>query len=580
MRLRERLSDLRALLLLSNLMTDGDEQQVLRLAAASAPSLGDWRIEGFVLDGTFRPGGDTGCSTHGSTNGDRGCAGSSGATARLIEQVADLGAPGGAMTLPGRGWAWALPLPSGSGGTLGHLVISAVAAPSSDDEFLLQVLAQQTGVALSNARLHERDRLAAAELLAANTKLSETVATLRHHTAVHDRLARAAATGAGRTGIAEVLHELTGRAVAIEDRYGNLRAWAGPGRPDPYPKQPAARREALLRRLERELRPLHERGRVVALAMARPDVVGVIVLMDPDGTAGGAEVMALEHAVTVLAVELARLRGVVDAELRQRGELVNDLLNGMDDESAALRAEVLGHDLGRPHRAALVEGEAAGGPTEGEDFLHAVRGAARDRQLQALIGTRSSAVVILTGDDPDWVALREATLRELGGGTCRIGVGEPCDRPSELPRSYREAELALRLQASAAVADQVSEYAALGVFRLLAALPDQRDVRRFVRHWLGELIDYDARRGTELVRTLTEYLEQGGNYAVTSRRLSVHRNTLKYRLQRIRELSGLEPHTPDVRFNLQLAARAWATLSALDDDSPPPPSASVARERR
>lgn len=556
MRLRERLSDLRGLLLLSNLMTDGDEQQVLRLAAASAPALGDWRVEGFVLDGVFRPaeGNDTVSSNgHGAW------------LARLGAQVAELGAPGGRLAVANRGWAWALPLPSGSGRMLGHLVVSADGPPSADGEFLLQVLAQQVGVALSNARLHERDRLAAQELLATNTKLSETVATLRRHTEIHDRLARAAATGAGRSGIAQVLHELTGRSVAIEDRYGNVRAWAGPGCPDPYPKDATTRREALLRRLELQLHPVRERGRLLALAMARPDVVGVIALLDPEGTATDTDVMALEHGVTVLAVELARLRGLVDAELRQRGELVNDLLNGMDDDAAALRAEVLGHDLGRPHRVVLVAGEPTTGAAEGEEFLDAVRHAVRDRQHRALIGTRSGAVVIVTGDGVDWPALRAATLHELRGGSCRIAVGEPCERPSALPRSYREAELALRLQASVAVTDQVSEYAGLGVFRLLAALPDQRDVQRFVRQWLGVLIDYDARRGTELVTTLTEYLEQGGNYAVTSRRLSVHRNTLKYRMARIRELSGLEPGHPDVRFNLQLAARAWATLRALDE---------------
>lgn len=549
MRLRERLSDLRALLLLSNLMTDGDEQQILRMAAASAPTLGGWRIEGFVLDGVFRPGESNG---HGDA-------------ATLTAKVAELGSAGGRLTLPQRGWAWALPLPSGSGRMLGCLVVSAEGPPSADGEFLLQVLAQQVGVALSNARLHERDRLAAQELLAANTELSETVATLRHHTEIHDRLARAAATGAGRSGIAQVLHELTGRPVAIEDRYGNVRAWAGPACPEPYPKESLTRREALLRRLERELRPVRDRGRLLALAIARPDVLGVIVLMDSAGTATSMDVMALEHGVTVLAVELARLRGVVDAELRQRGELVNDLLNGMDDESAALRAEVLGHDLGRPHRVVLVAGEPAGSPRDGEDFLNAVRRAARGRQLTALIGARSNSVVLLIGHDVDWAALRASTLEELNGGQCRIAVGEVCDRPSALPRSFREAELALRLQVSLAATDQVSEYAGLGVFRLLAALPDQRDVHRFVRQWLGDLIDYDARKGTELVATLTEYLEQGGSYAVTSRRLSVHRNTLKYRMQRIRELSGLEPNHPDVRFNLQLAARAWATLRALDD---------------
>ena len=65
------------------------------------------------------------------------------------------------------------------------------------------------------------------------------------------------------------------------------------------------------------------------------------------------------------------------------------------------------------------------------------------------------------------------------------------------------------------------------------------------------------------MRTLTQYLEHGGNYDATAAVLSVHRSTLKYRLQRIRELTGLELSDPDVHFNLQLATRAWGTLLAL-----------------
>ena len=54
------------------------------------------------------------------------------------------------------------------------------------------------------------------------------------------------------------------------------------------------------------------------------------------------------------------------------------------------------------------------------------------------------------------------------------------------------------------------------------------------------MLDYDARKQSELVRTLSVYLEQGGNYNATAKALVVHRSTLKYRLQRIRELSGHE----------------------------------------
>lgn len=140
-----------------------------------------------MLDGAFRPGEADGLVTEADAE-------------KLTTQVAELGPQGGLLTVTERGWAWALPLPSGSGRMLGHLVISAEAPPDADGEFLLKVLAQQTGVALSNARLHERDRVAAEELLATNCRLEETVAALRHHTEIHDRLARAATAGAGRSG--------------------------------------------------------------------------------------------------------------------------------------------------------------------------------------------------------------------------------------------------------------------------------------------------------------------------------------------------------------------------------------------
>jgi hypothetical protein len=65
-------------------------------------------------------------------------------------------------------------------------------------------------------------------------------------------------------------------------------------------------------------------------------------------------------------------------------------------------------------------------------------------------------------------------------------------------------------------------------------------------------------------------LEFGGSYEATAQALSVHRSTLRYRLQRIGELSGHDLSLPDVRFNLQLAARAWQSLRALRPSSSQP----------
>lgn len=545
--LRERLGEFRALLVISLLMTESvSEDQILELAASSAPGLGPWRIDGYSFtDGQWRPGLD-----HASLP-----------PAGLTGQLAAFGSGGGQLELPGRGWAWAFPL-RGVSGLLGHLVASCDQEPSAEQRFLIRVIAQQTSVAVSNARLHARERATAAELAAANAALAGTVASLRRSMDIHERLTQVAVSGEGMPGIAKALHELTGMPVVIEDRYGHLSAWAGPGQPDPYPKESVAKREHLLRRLMRDGKPVREGERLIVVASPRTDVIGVLGLIDPGHSAGSVELVALEHGATVLSMELARLRGIADTELRLRRDLVHDLLAGTNDESALARAAALDYDLRRPHRVVIVEGQ--GRVRTHDALLSAVRRAMRQARQAGLFETWSGNVAIVTAGEVDWEQLRRVIAFDLGG-QCQIGVGGPCARPSELPRSLREAGLALRLQKTLLPGSGACEYPKLGIFRMLAAIPDLTDVEAFVREWLGRLIDYDARRKAELVHTLTQYLEHGGNYDATAARLSVHKSTLKYRLQRIRDLTGLDLNDPDVHFNLQLATRAWGTLRALHD---------------
>jgi DNA-binding PucR family transcriptional regulator len=65
---------------------------------------------------------------------------------------------------------------------------------------------------------------------------------------------------------------------------------------------------------------------------------------------------------------------------------------------------------------------------------------------------------------------------------------------------------------------------------------------------------------------LTRYFECGGNYDATAKALGIHRSTLKYRLQRIRDVSGHDLGAPEASFNLALAVRAWQTRCALRHD--------------
>jgi DNA-binding PucR family transcriptional regulator len=546
--LREQLSNLQGLLMLSMLMTESDdEEQILHLAVTALPSFGRCHLEGvYLIDAGWR------LTVEPCTRAEiRG---------EIEEQLKMLGRDGGALTIPEEAWAWALPL-GALRGHRGYYIVGAAAEPSQEERFLLQVLAQQTGVALANARLHASERAAAEELRAANTALAQTVAALERKTQIHIRFTRVAVAGEGEEGIAAALHELTGFSVAIEDRYGNLRAWAGPNRPEPYPKDPPARREQLLRRVLREGRLVREGGRLLAVASPRHDVLGVLALIDPAGKAGHEEQIALEHGATVLAMELAHLQSMAEAELRLRRDLVEELLAGTDEEGALARARALGHDLQRPHRVVVVEGR---GRTRSEEtFFHVVRRQARDIGAGSLLVSRGGTVIILADAELPWNRMRQAIITELGGGRCRIGVGSPCERPGDFPRSYREALVALKMQQTARGEDRVTCYDDLGVYRILSEVQDPAAVESFVRQWLGPLLDYDAHKQSELVLTLCRYLKCGGSYDATAAALSVHRSTLKYRLQRIREISGRDLHDPDTQFNLQLATRAWQTLQAL-----------------
>lgn len=534
--LRDQLSSVRSLLVLSMLMTHyGDETQIIELATSAVPSLGPLQAEAVYVDGTWH--------TVASSSQTR-------VDGSLRDHV--MGGAGGSIDLVDHGWAQAWPLDS-PGGVSGYLVVSGPAEPPEQTRFLLQVLAQQTGVALANAHLLARERRQAEELRAANLALTRSMA-------IHERFTRVALADGGQSGIAQAVHDLTGYPVAVEDRYGNLVAWAGPARPDPYPRTDPQRREAILERAIHAASPVRHGDRLLVVVRPRPDIEGVLALVDPAETAGLPEQTALEHGSTVLAMELIRLHGLGETELRLQRDLVEAVLAGSDPSRALYRAQALRYDLGRPHRVVVVEGQSAAGD---EALLAAVRRAARECGIGPLVVARLGTVVVLADTDCGWEDLRKSISARIGPGRCRVGVGGRCARLEDFPRSYREAQLAVKVQRATCDRDQAIAFDDLGVYQFLGQAEDMAAVERLVRRWLGPLLDHDAERGSQLVSTLDGYLESGGNYAATATLLSVHRSTLKYRLQRIREVSGYDLTDPDSRFNLQLACRAHRTLAVL-----------------
>ncbi len=146
--LRDQLSSLQGLLVLSMVMTDStDEHHIVHLAATTVGSLGDVRLCGIhLLDGGWQDG--------------AGPCERTDIRADIEAQFVVLSSTGGALAIQGEGWGWGYPLRSPQG-QFGSLVACADAEPDAHTQFLLRGLAQQTGIALANARLHGRERSSA-----------------------------------------------------------------------------------------------------------------------------------------------------------------------------------------------------------------------------------------------------------------------------------------------------------------------------------------------------------------------------------------------------------------------------------
>jgi sugar diacid utilization regulator len=463
-------------------------------------------------------------------------------------------------------WGWAFPL---SHRTIvnGCLVVSAASAPSDNQIQLLTILAQQTGAALAHAALHDRDSgdtaqltKANADLKAANRELGTTVTRLQRQTNVHEVLSTTLAAGMGEQGIADALNDLTGHSVGIEDRFGNLRCWAGPGQPHPYPKQLTDERELLLHELAAQTGQARIGGRVLTLVQPRAEILGVLALNDPDDTVTEANLLALRYGSTVLALELAHRRAVAEIELNVRRDLVDDLLAGTDQDGAYARADALGHDLRRPHHVVVMQ---TTGRTESTLTIAAGR-AATALHLNYLLGRHAGLVVLLTDGRPDPRALHHAISEILGTTTSVIGIGSRCTVPDDFPQSFIEARRALNIRLRSVNPEGAAAFDELGFYRIIDAAHGDGEVEGFVREWLGTLLDYDETRNAQLVLTLSDYLECGGNYDESAAALHIHRSTLRYRLARIAELTGHDLRKVDTRFNLHAATRAWRFLNPDD----------------
>ena len=193
-----------------------------------------------------------------------------------------------------------------------------------------------------------------------------------------------------------------------------------------------------------------------------------------------------------------------------------------------------------------------------------------DRDLDA----GAEVIVLLAGAD-EAAARRaaEGVLRDLeagmGGFVFVIGRSRPAADALELARAADEALLAANV-AEGDEEHRVLAFEETGAYRLLlsAMSENPEELQRFYAETVEPLVAYDEQYATDLVATVEAFLEADGNVAGTAQRLFTHRHTIRYRLERVRELCGLDVGSSDGREKLSLGLKAMRVLGMGSSSGP------------
>lgn len=181
--------------------------------------------------------------------------------------------------------------------------------------------------------------------------------------------------------------------------------------------------------------------------------------------------------------------------------------------------------------------------------------------------------VIVPAEDDERLARAAAGLaRELddslAGFHLTTGRSRRCADPVDLYRAGSEARLAVNV--GEAEGHPVLAFEDTGAYRLLlpAMSEDPGELERFYSETIQPLAEYDDQYETELVATVEAYLDNDGNVAATAKQLFTHRHTIRYRLERVKELCGHEVSATEGREKLGLGLKAMRVLGIASPKGP------------
>ncbi|MFF9455554.1 MULTISPECIES: helix-turn-helix domain-containing protein [Streptomyces] len=436
---------------------------------------------------------------------------------------------------------------------LGHHVIGVLFAADRrarvferEQIALLGSFAALAAAAIDTANLLAETRSALAELERANEIIKDRSGVIERASDVHDRLAELVLRGGGVHDVAAAVSQVLAGTVEFTE------AAAAPAR--------------ALETSRAEGHAVRHDDDWIAAVTAGGELLGALVLRGHPGL-DPVDQLTLERAAMVTSLLLLARRSAAEAEQRVRGELLDDLLDARDRDPRLLRerARRLHADLDATHVVLAARLDATAPDADQEADARRRLWAAASHLAATRHGLAAArdggTVLLLPLDARDGATeLARRTARDLGTAVheaVTVGASAPVEdlaaRPETVAAAYHEARRcldALRLLSRSGDGAAAEDFGFLGLL-----LAGDRDIAGFVDRTIGQVVDYDERRGTELLRTLDAYFACGMSPARTKDELHVHVNTVAQRLERVARLLGDDWQSPARTLEIQLALR-------------------------
>jgi sugar diacid utilization regulator len=458
---------------------------------------------------------------------------------------------------------------------IGVLVAHNLTRPGIFNSFdlrLLDSLAQAAALAMANARLFEAEKEAYNKLEAVNQELVLQREKLQRQLTVRNLLGELARSDFTLQSVASRLAEICrGQVWVLDPFYQVLASEPRVSRRAVHeldaPKKAMVLDELRLAMRSRSIRQSslrHGWSLLIAPVTSGPEIDGFLFVELPDRVPDSVDETAIDSACLLIAMRHLRERAQNESELRSRGRLLEQLLEGGSPAAAAglqqlrpplclvvgkVRSAADGIDVstqpgdtGFQRLQALVHlFEPRAVVTVHNQFLAVLVSLADAREMESVVKSFDALTSRLHEIDPDL---------EVAFAVC-----EPVEDLGVVSASFHEGRLSLVARRQLGLAPKVSAIHNLRAYRLLLRSASDADVLELCIKTLAPVRDYEAIHGATLLETYRTYLANDSSPKDTARALGVHPHTVQYRLDRLQALTGLDLKRFEERLTLELATR-------------------------